>query len=126
MFVPSLVFVSVLRPDPLALAARIAAQGQRTPRGRFYVHLKTNYQAARPTANVTVNGPSNQRNPRQEAYQFWDAEVSYRLRPKLTLLAVARNLTSERPNSPKSASCVTRSKRRAFRGCSPRNTTCDG
>lgn len=69
----------------------------RTPRGKLFVHLKTNYQAARPTANITVNGPSNQRNPRQGAYQFWDMEVSYRLRPKLTLMTVARNLTSERP-----------------------------
>ncbi len=68
----------------------------RSPRGKFYVHLKTNYQAARPTANVTVLGPSNQRNPRQEAYQFWDMELSYRLRPKVTLTVVGRNLANER------------------------------
>lgn len=69
----------------------------RTPRGRFFVQLKTNFQKARPTSAINETGPSNQRDPRQEDYQFWDMETTYKLRPNLTLLCVARNLTSERP-----------------------------
>lgn len=69
----------------------------RTPRGKFYVHLKTNFQKGRPTANILETAPSNQRNPRQEDFQFWDMEATYRLRPKITLMCIARNLTSERP-----------------------------
>ena len=71
----------------------------RSPRGKFYAHLKTNYQAARPTANVLTTGPSNQNNPRQEKYQFWDMETSYRLTEKLRLTCTARNLGSERPEA---------------------------
>ncbi len=69
----------------------------RTPRGKFYVHLKTNFQKGRPTANILETGPSNQRDPRQGDYQFWDMEATYRLRPKITLMCIARNLTNERP-----------------------------
>jgi iron complex outermembrane recepter protein len=68
----------------------------RTPRGRFYVHLKTNFQAGRPTANVLATGPSNRLDPRLEDYQFWDGELTYALRPNLHLTVTARNLLSER------------------------------
>ncbi len=71
----------------------------RPPRGKFYAHLKTNFQKARPTANILTTGPSNQRNPRQEDYQFWDMETSYRLNEKLRLTVTARNLESERATS---------------------------
>ncbi|HEY5552896.1 MAG TPA: hypothetical protein VIK52_13470 [Opitutaceae bacterium] len=70
----------------------------RSPHGKFYVHLKTNYQASRPTANLLANGgTANQRVPRQEAYQFWDGELTYRLTANLRLTVIARNLLSERP-----------------------------
>ncbi|MGC4072951.1 MAG: TonB-dependent receptor [Nibricoccus sp.] len=65
--------------------------------GKFYVHLKTNFQAGRPTANVLTTGPSDQTNPRQEAYQFWDMETSYRLTSRIRFTCTARNLASERP-----------------------------
>ncbi len=68
----------------------------RSPRGKLYVHLKTNFQAGRPTANILTTGPSNRANPRLEDYQFWDGELSYKLRPKLSLTVTARNLMSER------------------------------
>jgi hypothetical protein len=68
----------------------------RTPRGKFYVHVKTNFQAGRPTANILVTGPSNRTNPRLEDYQFWDGEMSYRLKPNLLLTVTARNLMAER------------------------------
>jgi iron complex outermembrane receptor protein len=68
----------------------------RSPRGKLYVHLKTNFQAGRPTANILATGPSNQFNPRLEDYQFWDGELTYELRPKLRLTVTARNLLGER------------------------------
>lgn len=69
----------------------------RSPRGKFYVHLKTNFQKERPTSNLLETGPSNQRDPRQLDYQFWDMETSYRVNDKLRLTCTARNLDSERP-----------------------------
>lgn len=69
----------------------------RSPRGTFYVHLKTNFQKERPTSDVLETGPSNRNNPRQLDYQFWDMEASYRLNPKLRFTVTARNLDSERP-----------------------------
>lgn len=69
----------------------------RSPRGTFYIHLKTNFQKERPTADLMATGPSNQRDPRQLDYQFWDLEASYRVNEKLRLTCTARNLDSERP-----------------------------
>ena len=68
----------------------------RSARGKFYIQLKTNFQDARPTANILTTGPSNRNNPTQEAYQFWDMETSYRVNEKLRLSVTARNLDSER------------------------------
>lgn len=68
----------------------------RSPRGKLYVHLKTNFQAGRPTANILATGPSNRFNPRLEDYQFWDGELTYALRPQLRLTVTARNLMGER------------------------------
>jgi TonB-dependent receptor len=68
----------------------------RSPRGRLYVHLKTNFQAGRPTADILTTGPSNRLNPRLEDYQFWDGELTYALRPNLRFTVTARNLLSER------------------------------
>jgi iron complex outermembrane receptor protein len=73
-----------------------AGVSYRTPRGKFYAQLKTNFQKRRPTANILATGPSNQRDPYQEDYQFWDLETSYRVNPKLRLTVTALNLTSER------------------------------
>ena len=42
----------------------------RSPRGRLYVHLKTCFQAGRPTADILTRSPSNRLNPRLEDYQF--------------------------------------------------------
>ena len=74
-----------------------AGVSYRTPRGRFYIHLKTNFQKERPTADLLESGPSNRNDPRQRDYQFWDMEASYRVNPKLRLTCTARNLRSERP-----------------------------
>ncbi len=73
-----------------------AGVSYRSPRGRLYVHLKTNFQAGRPTANILATGPSNRANPRLEDYQFWDGELTYALRPNLRLTVTARNLLAER------------------------------
>ena len=73
-----------------------AGVSYRSPRGKFYIHLKTNFQAGRPTANILSTGPSNRTNPRLEDYQFWDGEMSYQLKPKLRLTVTARNLMAER------------------------------
>lgn len=73
-----------------------AGVSYRSPRGRLYVHLKTNFQAGRPTANILATGPSNRANPRFEDYQFWDGELTYALRPNLRLTVTARNLRAER------------------------------
>jgi len=69
----------------------------RSPRGKFYVHLKTNFQKGRPTSDIRDTGPANRNNPRQLDYQFWDMETSYRLTQRLRLTCTARNLDSERP-----------------------------
>jgi outer membrane receptor for ferrienterochelin and colicin len=68
----------------------------RSPTGKFYVHLKTNIQGPRPSQNLPATGAAAQRMPRQEKYQFWDMEATYRLTPNLRLIATARNLFSER------------------------------
>jgi TonB-dependent receptor len=68
----------------------------RSPRGKLYVHLKTNFQEGRPTANILATGPSNQMNPRLEDYQFWDGELTYELRRNFHLTVTARNLLGER------------------------------
>ncbi|RXK53601.1 TonB-dependent receptor [Oleiharenicola lentus] len=73
-----------------------AGVSYRSPRGRLYVHLKTNFQAGRPTANILATGPSNRANPRLEDYQFWDGELTYALKPNLRLTVTARNLLAER------------------------------
>lgn len=73
-----------------------AGVSYRSPRGKLYVHLKTNFQAGRPTANILTTGPSNRLNPRLEDYQFWDGELAYRLKPNLSLTVTARNLMAER------------------------------
>jgi iron complex outermembrane receptor protein len=74
-----------------------AGVSYRSPRGKFYVHLKTNFQKGRPTSDILERGPANRNNPRQLDYQFWDMETSYRLTPRLRLTCTARNLDSERP-----------------------------
>lgn len=68
----------------------------RSPRGTFYLHLKTNIQGPRPSQNLPATGAAAQRMPRQEKYQFWDMEATYKLTPNLRLIATARNLFSER------------------------------
>jgi iron complex outermembrane recepter protein len=68
----------------------------RSPRGKLVAQLSTNYQAPRPTQNRPATAAAGQRFPQQEAYQFWNADVSYRLTSKLRLSATARNLFSER------------------------------
>jgi len=68
----------------------------RSPRGTVNVQLSTNYQAARPTQNVPALAAAGQRSPQQEAYQFWNLEASYRLKPNFRLTCTARNLFSER------------------------------
>jgi TonB-dependent receptor len=65
----------------------------RTPAGKFFVQLTTNFQDARPTANITA---SNQLRDQWDLFQFWNVEFSYRLTPKLRLTGTGRNLTSER------------------------------
>lgn len=69
----------------------------RTPRGKLFVQLTTNRQSVRPTQNLPAANAAAQRWPRQEPYQFWNLEASYRLLPKLRLTCTARNLFSERP-----------------------------
>jgi outer membrane receptor for ferrienterochelin and colicin len=69
----------------------------RTPGGLLFVQLSANYQGSRPTANLPATAAAAQRDPRQEAYRFWNLEASYRLREKLRLTTTARNLFSERP-----------------------------
>jgi outer membrane receptor for ferrienterochelin and colicin len=73
-----------------------AGVSYRSPRGKFYVHLKTNLQGARSSQNLPPTSAAAQRLPRQEKYQFWDMETTYRLTPKVRLIATARNLFSER------------------------------
>jgi TonB-dependent receptor len=73
-----------------------AGVSYRSSRGRLYAHIKTNFQAGRPTANILATGPSNRANPRLEDYQFWDGELTYALRPNLRLTVTARNLMGER------------------------------
>jgi iron complex outermembrane recepter protein len=68
----------------------------RSPRGTFYVHLKTNVQGRRPSQNLPPASVAAQRVPRQEKYQFWDMEATYRLTGNLRLIGTARNLFSER------------------------------
>jgi outer membrane receptor protein involved in Fe transport len=65
----------------------------RSPRGKFYVQLTTNYQAARPIADITA---TNQLRDQWDSFQFWNVEASYRVTPKLRLTGTGRNLTSER------------------------------
>ncbi|MBA3904391.1 MAG: hypothetical protein C0522_12100, partial [Rhodocyclaceae bacterium] len=69
----------------------------RDRRGKFEVNLTTNYQGKKPLQNLPAVAAAGQRDPYQEAYQFWNADVSYRLTSKLRLSAVARNLLAERP-----------------------------
>ncbi len=69
----------------------------RTPSGLLQVNLTANYQSARTTANLPATAAAAQRAPRQEAYRFWNMDVSYRLTSNLRLSATARNLFSERP-----------------------------
>jgi iron complex outermembrane receptor protein len=71
--------------------------GYRTPRGKFFVQLSANYQAAKPTQNLPATNAASQRMPLQEAYRFWNMEASYRLTEKLRLTCTGRNLFSERP-----------------------------
>jgi TonB-dependent receptor len=73
-----------------------AGVSYRSPRGKFYIHLKTNFQAGRPTANILESGPANRNNPRLEDYQFWDGEMTYQLHKKVRFAVTARNLLSER------------------------------
>jgi|CXWL01.1.fsa_nt_gi TonB-dependent receptor len=81
------------------LVPKIANAGisYRSPRGKFFVNLITNYQAARSTQNLPPASAAAQRTPRQEAYQFWNMEVSYKLNRNWKLMVVGRNLTGERP-----------------------------
>lgn len=65
--------------------------------GRFYTSLITNYQAARSTVNLPAQSASDQRTPMQEAYQFWNLELSYNLTKSWKLTCVGRNLFGERP-----------------------------
>ena len=69
----------------------------RTPGGLLFVQLSANYQGSRPTGNLPAVAAAAQRDPRQEAYRFWNLEASYRLSEKLRLTTTARNLFSERP-----------------------------
>jgi hypothetical protein len=65
--------------------AKLAAQ--------FFVQLTTNYQAARPIADISA---TNQLRDQWDSFQFWNVEASYRVTPKLRLTGTGRNLTSER------------------------------
>jgi len=69
----------------------------RSPMGKLFISLITNYQAARPSQNLPALSAAAQRLPRQEAYQFWNLEASYNLTDRLKLMAVGRNLFGERP-----------------------------
>lgn len=69
----------------------------RTPGGKFYAHLSTNYYAPKPTANLPATAAAAQRGPQQDAYQFWNLELSYRWSSKVQFTCVGRNLRSERP-----------------------------
>jgi outer membrane receptor protein involved in Fe transport len=68
----------------------------RSPRGKFFVQLTTNYQAAKPTADITA---TNQLRDQLDSFQFWNVEASYRLTPSLRLTGTGRNLTSVRQST---------------------------
>lgn len=74
-----------------------AGVSYRSPKGKLFVNLITNYQAIRATQNLPATTAAAQRLPQQESYQFWNLEVSYSVTPKLRLTSVCRNLLSERP-----------------------------
>ncbi len=70
-----------------------AGLSYRSPTGRLFLQLTTNFQAARPTANITA---TNQLRDQWDSFQFWNVEGSWRLTPRLRLTGTGRNLTSER------------------------------
>jgi iron complex outermembrane recepter protein len=74
-----------------------ASISYRSPKGRLFVSLLTNYQSARPTQNLPAVNSTAQRRPQQEPYQFWNSELSYAVTPKLRVQAIGRNLTQTRP-----------------------------
>jgi TonB-dependent receptor len=74
-----------------------AGVSYRTPGGKFFVQVSTNYQAAKSTQNLPATAAAGQRLPRQENYQFWNMEASYRLTSKVRLTCTGRNIYSERP-----------------------------
>jgi TonB-dependent receptor len=68
----------------------------RTPNGKYYVQLKTNYQGPTTQVNLPAANAASQQGAITPAYQFWDMEMSYRLTPKIKLTATGRNLLKER------------------------------
>ena len=74
-----------------------AGLSYRSPQGKLFAIVKTNYQSERATQNLPATTAAAQRNPRQLAYQFWDLEVSYKVTQRLKLQLIGRNLTEERP-----------------------------
>ena len=68
----------------------------RTPSGKYYVQLKTNYQGPTTQVNLPAANTTSQQGAITLKYQFWDMEMSYRLTPKIKLTATGRNLLKER------------------------------
>jgi TonB-dependent receptor len=68
----------------------------RTPNGKYYVQLKTNYQGPTTQVNLPATNAAGQQGALTPAYQFWDMEMSYRLSPRIKLTATGRNLFKER------------------------------
>lgn len=68
----------------------------RTPGGKYYVQLKTNYQGPTTQVNLPATNTASQQGALTPAYQFWDMEMSYRLTPRIKLTATGRNLLKER------------------------------
>jgi iron complex outermembrane receptor protein len=74
-----------------------AGVSYRSPKGKWFVNMMTNYQAPRYTSSLPAADAAAQRQPRQESYQFWNFEASYNLSERWKLTCVGRNLFGERP-----------------------------
>lgn len=68
-----------------------------SPKGKFYVGLKTNYQDRRPQDSLPAFNANGQRDRWQEEYQFWDLDVKYKLNQRVSFSCTGRNLFGERP-----------------------------
>lgn len=79
----------------------------RTPKGKFYILLKTNYQGRRPQDSLPAFNANGQRDRWQEAYQFWDLDMKYTLNERFSFSCTGRNLFSERGTSSQVGGIIT-------------------